>query len=216
MMRGNPLAPSIAGTGGDMTQTDGAWTFGGSAGVWIFRILLLAAGALMVYSWYQPWWTADFPVYPADPDLILHPWGVEARGPIRSAADPALYGMPAFFKPMVWVYFGVAMLALVVSLFVNVKIPLGRVRLPLAAVLIAIVGLSYLITVGLAYWIGDMRATGMGINFIGPSQYTDPMSNRKIQMVSELQDGYWYALYAGVTLVVLGLVRFLFVRRWKA
>jgi hypothetical protein len=54
----------------------------------------------------------------------------------------------------------------------------------------------------------------MDIKFIGRSSYTDPTSHRKIQMVSDLRDGYWYALYAGIALVVLGLVRFLFVRQW--
>ncbi len=61
-----------------------------------------------------------------------------------------------------------------------------------------------------------MRATGMGTKFIGLSQYTDPTSARKIKMVSDLRDGYWYALYAGVALLVLSLVRFLFVRKWRA
>jgi hypothetical protein len=202
--------------GEDMTQTDATWSVGGNAGVWIFRVLLVAATAFMVYSWFQPWWSSDVAVIQGTDDLVLHPWGVEAVGQVRMGADPALYQMPAFFTPLVWVYFGAAMLALAVSLFVNVSIPLGRIRLPLAAVLIILVGLSYLLAVGLAYWIGDMRAEAMDIKFIGRSQYTDPTSHRKIQMVSDLRDGYWYALYAGVTLVVLGLVRFLFVRKWRA
>lgn len=199
-----------------MTQKDAAWTFGGGAGAWIFRILLVAAAAFMVYSWFQPWWSADVAVIKGTDDLVLHPWGIEAVGQVRMGADPALYEMPAFFTPMVWIYFGVAMLALVVSLFVNVKISLGPIKLPLAAVLIALVGLSYLVAVGLAYWIGDMRATAMDTKFIGQSQYTDPMSSRKVKMVAELRDGYWYALYAGVALFVLALVRFLFVRKWRA
>lgn len=199
-----------------MTQKDAAWTFGGGAGAWIFRILLVAAAAFMVYSWFQPWWTADIAIYPSDADIVLHPWGAEAVGPVKMAADPALYQMPAFFTPFVWTYFAVAMLALLASLFVNVKVSLGPIKLPLAVVLIAFVGLSYLVAVGLAYWIGDMRATGMGTKFIGQSKYTDPMSGRKIAMVADLRDGYWYAFYAGVALVVLALIRFLFVRKWKA
>lgn len=199
-----------------MTQKDAAWTFGGGAGVWIFRILLLAAAAFMFYSWFQPWWIADVAVVPGTDDLVLHPWGVEAARQIRVQADPQLYAMPAFFSPFVWTYFAVAMLALAVSLFVNMKLSLGRIKLPIAALLIAFVGLTYLLAVGLAYWIGGMRATAIGTNFIGESQYTDPTSMRKLDMVSSLQDGYWYAMYAGVALFVLALIRFLFVRRWKA
>ena len=80
-------------------------------------------------------------------------------------------------------------------------------------VLIGLVGLSYLLTVGLAYFIGDLRANSIGVSFIGDSEFTDPTSHRKMKMESFLQMGYWYALYAGVALVVLSIVRFLFVRK---
>ena len=199
-----------------MTQRDAAWTFGGGAGVWIFRVLLIAAAAFMAYTWFQPWWSADVAIIQGTDDLVLHPWGIEVVRQVRAAADPALYTMPAFFAPFTWTYFALAMLALVASLFLNMKISLGPIKLPLAAVLIALVGLSYLTAVGLAYWIGDMRATAVDTNFIGRSSFTDPMSTRKVQMVSVLRDGYWYALYAGVALVVLSLIRFLFVRKWRA
>ena len=195
-----------------MASSDSAFTMGGGAGVWLFRILLIAAAAYMAYTWFLPWWSADVAVVEGTDDLVLHPWGVEVARQVRVAADPSLYAMPGFFEPFVWIYFGLAMLALVAALFLNVRFPFG---LPLAAVLILLVGLSYLITVGLAYYIGDMRAAGMDINFIGRSEYTDPMSHRKIRMESDLRDGYWYALYAGIALVVLGLVRFIFVRQPK-
>jgi len=198
-----------------MTQTEPALSFGGGTGTWIFRVLLVAATAVMVYSWFQPWWVADIAVIQGTEDMVLHPWGIEAVGQVRMGADPALYEMPGFFAPMVWVYFGVAMLAIVVSLFANTRIKLGPVRLPLAAVLIILVGLSYLVAVGLAYFIGDMRASGMDMKFIGRSEYTDPTSHRKVRMESELRDGYWLALYSGIALVVLGLTRFLFVRNWR-
>lgn len=199
--------------GGTMAHTDGAWTIAGGATAWFFRILLVAAAAFMVYSWFQPWWIADVAVIPGDADLVLHPWGVEVARQVRVQADPSLYAMPSFFTPFVWTYFGVAMLALLASLFVNVRLSLGRINLPLAAVLIGLVGLSYLLTVGLAYFIGDLRANSIGVSFIGDSEFTDPTSHRKMKMESFLQMGYWYALYAGVALVVLSMVRFLFVRK---
>ncbi len=200
-----------------MTKIDGAaWTTGGGAGAWIFRILLVAAAAFMVYSWFSPWWVADIAVIQGEQDMLLHPWGIEAVGQVRMASDPALYEMPAFFGPFVWTYFGLAMLALLASLFLNVRLSLGPIKVPLAAVLIIAVGLSYLLAVGLAYYIGNMRAVGMDMEFIGRSQYTDPTSHRRVRMDSALLDGYWYALYASVTLVVLGIVRFLFVRKWRA
>lgn len=199
-----------------MARTGGALNFGGGAGAWIFRVLLVLATAFMVYSWFQPWWSSDVAVIEGTDDLVLHPWGVDAVGQVRMGADPGLYEMPAFFGPFVWTYFALAMIALVVSLFLDVKVKLGPVRLPLAAVLIILVGLSYLLAVGLAYYIGDMRAEAMDIKFIGRSRYTDPTSHRTIQMESDLRDGYWLALYAGIALVVLSVIRFLFVRNWGA
>jgi hypothetical protein len=169
----------------------------------------------MVYSWFQPWWIGDIATIRGTDDLVLHPWGIDAVGPVRMASDPALYEMPGFFEPFVWTYFGVAMLALLASLFVKMKFKVGPVRLPLATTLILLVGMSYLITVGLAYFIGDMRASGLDMNFIGRSDYTDPTSHRKVRMDSALQDGYWYALYAGVALFSLGIIRFLFLREWR-
>jgi hypothetical protein len=199
-----------------MTQTDTQGATRGNAWVWIFRVLLVAAAAFMVYSWFEPWWSADVAVVKGTDDLVLHPWGVEVARQVRVSADPSLYSMPAFFAPLTWTYFGVAMIALAASLFVNMKFSLGPIKLPLATVLIGFVGLTYLVAVGLAYGIGELRSASIDINFIGKSEFTDPMSTRKMKMVSDLRDGYWYALYAGVTLVVLALLRGLFYRTPKA
>ena len=194
-----------------MEQSDAQTGNRGGVMVWIFRALLLAAAAFMVYTWFQPWWTADVAVIKGDNDLVLRPWGVEVVRQVRVQADPALYSMPAFFTPFVWIYFAVAMVALAASLFINKSISLGRIRLPIATILILLVGLSYLTTVGLAYGIGTLRAESVDVAFIGKSQFTDPTSHRKMKMVADLEIGYWYALYSAIALVVLGVLRRLFV-----
>lgn len=199
-----------------MAQTDAQGVNSGGAGVWIFRVLLIIAGAAMAYTWFEPWWIADVQVIKGTNDLVLHPWGVEVVRQVRVQADPALYAMPAFFEPFTWTYFGIAMLALVISLFVNKRISLGPIKMSVATALILLVGLSYLLTVGLAYGIGTLRAESIDVAFIGKSQFTDPMSHRKMKMESALQVGYWHALYAGIALFVLGLLRGLFYRKAKA
>ena len=194
-----------------MEQSDAQTGNRGGVMVWIFRALLLAAAAFMVYTWFQPWWIVDVAVIKGDNDLVLRPWGVEVVRQVRVQADPALYSMPAFFTPFVWIYFAVAMVALAASLFINKSISLGRIRLPIATILILLVGLSYLTTVGLAYGIGTLRAESVDVAFIGKSQFTDPTSHRKMKMVADLEIGYWYALYSAIALVVLGVLRRLFV-----
>ena len=199
-----------------MMQTDMVGTSrGSSASVWIFRLLLVAAAAFMVYSWFQPWWSAKVAVIPGDNHLVLHPWGVKAVAQVRANTDISAFSMPfpGLFAGSMWAYLAVCVLALVASLFVDRQISLGRFRVPLAVVLIGLVGLSYMVAVGLAYGIGELKAGWAGANFIGKSMVKEPQSGAKIKMTSDLQIGYWLALGAGAALFVLALLRGLFVGR---
>lgn len=196
-------------------KTDLVGSARGGVGVWIFRVLVVAAAAYMVYTWFAPWWGAKVAVLPGDDHLVLHPWGIEAVPQVRANADESLYSMPWFFAPFMWTYLTVCMLALAASLFVDRKISLGRIKLPLATVLIGLVGLSYLVAVGLAFGIGELRASWAGSNFIGKSMIYNSTIDAKIKMVSALKIGYWLALYSGPVFIVLALLRGLFVRRPK-
>ena len=202
--------------GGMMMQTDEVGTTRGGARVWIFRILLVAGAAFMVYSWFSPWWSAKLGVIPGDNHLVLRPWGIEAVAQVRANSDKSLYSMPWFFAPFMWSYLTICMLALAASLFVDRQITLGRFRLPLATVLIGLVGLSYLFAMGTTYAVGELRSGWVGTSFIGKSTYIEPNTDMKIKMVSDLQIGYWLALAAGPVLIVLALLRGLFVGRPKA
>lgn len=199
-------------------QTDQMLTRWGGARVWIFHILLVASAAFMVYSWFAPWWVANVAVVPGDDDLVLRPWGVQVRPMVRANVDESLFSMPfpMVFAGFMWTYLAVCMLALAASFFVDRPIAIGRFQLPLATVLIALVGLSYLAAVGLAYGIGELKANIAGTNFIGKSTFHEPQSDAKIKLISELKIGYWLALGAGGVLTVLALLRGLFVRRKKA
>jgi hypothetical protein len=115
-----------------------------------------------------------------------------------------------------WVYLAVCMLALAASLFVTRRFRLGPINLSLPMVLILLVGLSYMLAVGLALGIGEVKASAAGANFIGKSNVIEPGSGAKLKMTSDLLIGYWLALSAGGVLTVLGLIRFLFVRAPKA
>ena len=41
------------------------------------------------------------------------------------------------------------------------------------------------------------------------------MTGRKVKMIAELKDGYWFALSAGMVLILVGLVRGLIVGKSK-
>jgi hypothetical protein len=187
-----------------------------SAAVWIFRVLVVAAAAYMVYTWFAPWWGAKVAVLPGNDHLVLHPWGIEAVAQIRANADESLYSMPWFFAPFMWTYLTVCMLALAASLFVDRTVSIGRIKLPLAAIMIGVVGLSYLVCVSLAFAIGELRAGWAGSNFIGKSMIHNTTIDADIKMTSALKIGYWLALYSGPALMFLALIRGLFVRKPKA
>jgi hypothetical protein len=187
----------------------------GGSRVMIFRVLIVAGAAFMLYSWYAPWWSASVAVIPGEDHLVLRPWGVEVVPEVEANADASLYSMPWFFAPFMWTYLTVCMLALAASLVIDRTLSLGRIRLPLATVLIALVGLSYMAALGIAYGVGELKASMAGSNFIGKSTIKHAMTGTKIKMVSDLEIGYWLALGAGGVLFVLALLRGLFVRKPK-
>ncbi|MEQ1899170.1 MAG: hypothetical protein ABL866_00400 [Devosia sp.] len=189
---------------------------GTGIGVWIFRVLLVAGAAFMVYSWFQPWWSTDIAVIKGEADMILHPWGVEAAAQVRNNIDQSAFQMPfpAVFAGFMWVYLVVCMLLLAASLFVTRQVRLGPINLSLAMLLILFVGLSYMAAAGLALGIGQIKAAASGVAFLGKGVYVEPVSEAKLKMVSQLEIGYWLSLAAGGVLTFLGLVRFLFIRQW--
>lgn len=199
-----------------MTQVDARMANESGAAVWIFRALVVAAAAFMVYTWFAPWWSAKVAVLPGDNHLVLHPWGIEAVAQVRANADESLYSMPWFFEPFMWTYLAACMLALAISLFVNRRISLGFFKMPLPQLLIGLVGLSYMAALGIAYGVGVLKAGWAGSKFIGTSMIKNQMTGAKIKMVSDLETGYWLAIAAGAVLFFLALVRVFFVRTPKA
>ena len=189
-------------------------------GEWIFRTLVIAGAAYMVYTWFEPWWAATIQVLPGEDHMVMRPWGIEVASQVKNNADASLWAMPWIFEPFMWTYLTACMLALAASLFINrqisfARVKLPKIKLPLATLLIAFVGLSYLIAVVLAFVIGDFRAEMAGSKFIGKSKVVHAMTGNKVKMVSDLKEGYWLALYAGPVLVLLAILRGLFVRKPK-
>ena len=208
--------------GGTMAQTDAASTTsttGGGAGVlvWIFRVLLVAGAAFMLYSWFQPWWSGNFAVIPGEPDMVLHPWGVDAVSQVRTNVDESLFQMPfpEVFAGFMWVYLAVCILGLAASLFWTRRLKLGPINVPWAMIIILLVGLSYAIAVGTAYEIGTLKAAASGAKFIGNSNVLEPATGAKVKMTSQLEIGFWLSLAAGGVLAFLGLISFLFIRKPK-
>ncbi len=191
-----------------MAAAQATGTTQSSLRLWLFRALVVGAAGLMLFSWFSPWWGARISDLSGADHILLRPWGVEIAAPeIRTYANSSLYSMPAFFAPLMWLYLGICMLALAVSLFVEKRITLGRFKLSLPQVLIGIVGLSYLIAVGTALVIAHLRAGGGGVSFLGTSVVPNPMTGGNTRFTGALKLGYWLAVGAGFFLVALAVLR---------
>ena len=175
--------------------------------LWLFQALVLVGAGLMLVSWFSPWWGARISDLPGSDHIVMRPWGVEVVTEVRTYADRSLYSMPAFFAPLMWLYLGLCMVALAVSLFVEKKITLGRFKLSLPQVLIGFVGLSYLIAVVTAFAIAQMRSGIGGVQFLGSSTVFNPMTGGNTRFTGALKSGYWLAVGAGPFLIALAALR---------
>ena len=173
--------------------------------VWLFRALTIAAGALLVVSWFMPWWQAV--VLELDRYVQIRPWGLE-----HDLGDFADYiktaTLPSWFAPFMWAYLGISVVVLLFSLFAPEKVlRLGKFALSLPQLLIAGVGISYVVVVIVAVVYASMRVDEFWhLKLIGKT-YVEVGEVEKSYVDANLLLGYWLACIAGPLLVILGLLR---------
>lgn len=175
------------------------------ARTWLFRVLIVAAGALMFVSWIMPWWRAV--IIQLDRWVAIRPWGLE-----HNLGDFADYikaaAMPSWFAPFMWAYLGVSILVLLFSLFAPGKVlQFGKLKMSLPQLLIVGVGLSYVVVVVVAAVYGSIRMDEFWhLKLIGKT-YVEAGEIEKSYVEANLLTGYWLACAAGPLLVILGLLR---------
>jgi hypothetical protein len=173
--------------------------------------LVLVGAGLILYSWFQPWWQAYVVELQLSP-VTIYPYNMEIiKGDYPEWFIGFDNAMPAWFFAFMWAYLGLSLVALLVSLLVSDKkiMRLGPLTWPLPQVLIAIVGLSYILIVAaavvtIAIRSGDFYdAPLMGSVFVsipGEIPYESWVD-------TDLKFGYWLACAAGPFLVILALLR---------
>jgi hypothetical protein len=175
---------------------------------WLFRILVVASAGVMLYSWFQPWWTIHIEEL-GNNMLQIRPWGliVDAR---LGSYDILIKGaaMPDWFGPMMWVYLGLCMLALLVGLFVLRKDlnVIGRLKVNLSMLLVGGVGFSYLVAgVVMAVYASTRLKSFYDVPLQG--RMSIELSDMHSYVESSLLPGYYLIYVAGGLLVVLALLR---------
>jgi len=175
--------------------------------VWKFNILVMAAAFVMIASWLLPWWTANIEALGNDV-VQIHPWGLEV--------DPRLGGftvfikgatLPSWFAPSMWIYFGLCMIALLVSLCVRAKpIVLGRFKIHLSRLLVGGVGVSYIVAAVIAVIYLSIRLKAF---FETPLQGRKPVDlgeAMRTYVNTSLLLGYYLTHFAGLFLLALALL----------
>lgn len=174
-------------------------------GVWVFRVLVIAAGAGMFVSWIMPWWRAF--IEQLDRWVAIRPWGLEHNlGDFADYIKGAV--MPTWFAPLMWAYFGISIALLLFGLFAPEKsLRFGKFELSLPQLLVLGVGLSYVVCVIVAFVYASMRMNDFWhLKLIGRT-YVEVGEIEKGYVEANLLTGYWLACVAGPALVILGLLR---------
>jgi hypothetical protein len=180
-----------------------------SVRLWIFRILVLAATALVLVSWFMPWWSLDVEAISIKNAVVIHPWALDNNlGGYAYYLDVDM--MPAFFEPFMWVVLVFAVVVLLSSLFVkdkSVKL-LGR-QFNLPGLMIGFIGIGYIIVVLAALIVIFIRTREMaGDSFVLQGQSFMSMGGFEESYVdTRFGFGYWLACAMGPVLIVLALLR---------
>lgn len=176
----------------------------------LFRVFVVVSGGLLLYSWFVPWWAARVQELRGTDHVVIHPWGLQVNSPrILQYLPPGVdLAMPSWFTPVMWAYLGLAIAALLFSLFANDKpIKVWKVRFTLPSLIIGAVGLSYVVVVISAGGVTAMRLADSNMPLTGRI-VVDVGSDIGTGIVyTGLQLGYMLAAAAGLALIVIALLR---------
>ena len=179
---------------------------GSKAGVWIFRILILAAAVFIVYVWLMPWWTID--VEELGKDIVqIRPWGLEIDERMGSFVI-LLQGadMPVWFGPFMWSYLGLSMVALLVAAFIRGKeFLIGKFKVTISQFLIGGVGFSYIIVAIVMAIYASIRMKGFFNTPLQGLTSIDLGDSMHSYAETRLTLGYWLIYVSGLFTVLLAV-----------
>jgi hypothetical protein len=179
-----------------------------SSRAWFFRGLVILGTAMILVSWFLPWWAADIIRAQMDDAVIIYPYGLYNNMGDYFVQIQNFTGMPVWFTPFMWAYLGVVVVLLLFSLFLKEKkVNIGKLKSSRQQLIIGGAGLSYLVAAAAAViviWIraGDfygLRLQGFTLMSFEESMITGVQSGLHI--------GFWLACCTGVLLVVVALLR---------
>lgn len=176
--------------------------------VWLYRGLVVAGAAVMLVSWFLPWWTIN--IEELGNDMVqIRPWGLEVDQRMGSF-EVLIKGaaMPEWFAPFMWAYLGLCMVALMVALFVPGKeLGVGKIKLKLSQLLVGGVGFSYIVAGIVAAVYASMRLASFYNTPLQGRVFVDLGEAMHTYAQSSLLVGYYLIYGAGLGLLALALFR---------
>ena len=173
--------------------------------IWIFRVCVLIGAGLMALSWFLNWWSLDIESFQKIDAIIIHPYGLEDKSDLSNALG---VGLPQWFAPVVWIYFALALLALVIGAWIKEKtIKLFGRKFNLSRWLVGIVGFSYIVVAVIAVIVAAIMTGDIdGLTLL--DRYYISMGGGMMSWVDGTLDiGYWLACGTGVFLLALAFLR---------
>lgn len=178
-----------------------------NARVWLFRVLVIIVAGLMVWTWFQPWWSASVDGIGEDV-VTIHPYGLEENlGALSELVAGAK--MPGWFAPLMWTFLGLSTAALLFGLFAKEKsLNLIRLKLSLPKVIIGGIGLIYIVFVVAFVTIAAIRSGDFyDMRLIGDTFVSMGGPPAEGWAHANLLLSYWLACAVGPLLVILALFR---------
>jgi hypothetical protein len=176
--------------------------------LWIFRALVLICAGLLVSAWFMPLWSAEVVALKIDPAVVIYPWGLENYMGIY-ADYVAGSDMPGWFAPIMWIYLGLCVIALVAGLIFNKReISLfGKKSFNLSSLLVGIIGICTVCFIAGFILVASIRAADFyGVKLVGTT-FVSLGSTSQSNITAGFEPGFWILCVVAVLLLVLALFR---------
>lgn len=177
--------------------------------VWFFRFLVLLAAALLLYVWFNPWWTIDIEGFGKDM-VQIRPWGLELN---QRMGGFAIFlrdaQMPPWFGPAMWVFLALCLLALLIGMFVKrINIGFGKIKMSLSQFLIGGVGLAFLAAgVVMAVYASMRMKAMMDVPLVGTG-YIDLGDPLIANVYTRLTTPYYLIYVLAAFLILLAILQY--------
>ncbi len=176
---------------------------------WLYRGLVIVAAGLIAWSFNIMWWALSIKQIAEGRNVVqIFPYALKEYVPKEFKAFLTGSQMPGYFEPLMWIYFGLVLAALLAALFLGRKsIKFLRFRANLSAFIVGFVGFSYAVVIGLFIIVAAIRTGDFwGTHLLGET-WVNVGGAYQTWVVASFQLGFYVAVAAAALCLALGIFR---------